>query len=290
MALPHSSSTFLFFCFCIILASGVTKPANAKNFTLVNQCKETIWPAIITDGGNFHGEGFTLESGQTAFYNAPNGWSGRLWGRTGCSFDKNGNGTCQTGSCGTSINCTSAGSLPVSIAEFTLGDDIDYYDVSLVDGFNLPIVVKPGGGKGNCSIAGCDGDLRQNCSSDLEVKNNGKVVGCRSACDAFNTDEYCCRGAYKDPVSCLPTNFSKSFKQVCPAASSYAYDDRVSIITCSASDYLVAFCASRNNTICTYQDQKFVCNSTSEGFKAISQSWRSWMLALPLASLLQFFL
>ncbi|MBA0683135.1 hypothetical protein Goari_024810, partial [Gossypium aridum] len=159
--------------------------------------------------------------------------------------DKTGNGTCQTGNCGTSVNCTSAGSLPVTIAEFTLGDNIDYYDVSLVDGFNLPIVIKPGGGKGNCSTAGCDGDLRQNCSSDLSFKKNGKVVGCRSACDVFNTDEYCCRGTYEDPVACLPTNYSKSFKLVCPAASSYAYDDRVSIITCSASDYMVAFCATR---------------------------------------------
>ncbi|WRX13593.1 Thaumatin family - like 5 [Theobroma cacao] len=103
--------------------------ANAKNFTLVNQCKETIWPATITDGsGNFHGEDFKLEPGQTAIYNASDTWSGRIWGRTGCKFDnKTGDGTCQTGSCGTSINCTSAGSLPVSIAEFTLGDT-DFYD------------------------------------------------------------------------------------------------------------------------------------------------------------------
>ncbi|XP_021286874.1 pathogenesis-related protein 5-like [Herrania umbratica] len=281
----------LLFCIFVFLASGAKMNANAKNFTLVNQCKETIWPAIITDGsGNFHGEDFKLEPGQTAIYNASDGWSGRIWGRTGCNFDtKTGDGTCQTGSCGTSINCTSAGSLPVSIAEFTLGDT-DFYDVSLVDGFNLPIVIKPGGGKGNCSTAGCDGDLRQNCSSDLAVKDNGKVVGCRSACDAFNMDEYCCRGTYGDPVSCLPTNYSKSFKQVCPAASSYAYDNRVSIITCSASDYLVAFCALRNTTICSYQNQKFVCSNTSEGFRAFSQSWRILMLACPLVSILQILL
>ncbi|XP_022762094.1 uncharacterized protein LOC111307987 [Durio zibethinus] len=273
----------------VYIRAGITRCANAKNLTLVNQCKETIWPAIITGGGNFHGEGFKLESSQTAFYNAPDGWSGRIWGRTGCSFDQNGNGTCQTGSCGTSLNCTSPGSLPVSLAQFTLGDNIDFYDVSVVDGFNLPIVIKPGDGKGNCSTAGCDGDLRQNCSSNLAVQSNGTVVGCRSACDAFNTDEYCCRGAYEDPAACLPTNYTKSFKQVCPAASSYAYDDRVSIITCSASDYMVAFCATRNNTICTYHDEKLVCISTSEGFKAFFQSW-SLMLALPLASILEILL
>ncbi|XP_022726728.1 pathogenesis-related protein 5-like [Durio zibethinus] len=285
MAVAHNSS-FLLFCIFFILSSGAKKCADAKNFTLVNQCQETVWPAIITVESNFHGEGFALNSGQTFFYNAPDVWSGRIWGRTGCNFDKNGNGTCQTGGCGTSLNCTSAGSLPVSIAEFTLGET-DYYDVSLVDGFNLPILIKPGGGKGNCSTAGCDGDLRQHCSSDLAVKNNGKVVGCRSACDAFNNDEYCCRGAYKDPGACLPTNYSKNFKQVCPAASSYAYDNLVSIITCSASDYMVAFCTTRNNTACTYNNQKFVCSITSGGFKVFPQSWRSLMLALPLASILQ---
>lgn len=224
--------------------SSTNSTTNTKTFTLVNNCKEPIWPAIITRGYNNHGAGFTLKEGQTALYNAPAGWSGRIWARTGCNFDKNGTGTCQTGSCGTSLNCTRPSDPPNSIAEFTLGEP-DFYDVSLVDGFNLPIVISPIKGNGNCSIAGCDGDLRQNCSSELAVKSDGKVIACRSACDVFNTDEFCCRGAYSDPVTCLPTNYSKSFKQVCPAASSYAFDDRTSIITCTASDYIVTFCTSR---------------------------------------------
>lgn len=223
---------------------GMTMSAHAKNITIVNLCKETIWPAIITLGNNNGGSGFQLKAGQTAFYSAPDGWSGRIWGRTGCSFDNNGNGTCQTGSCGDSLNCSSAGSLPVSIAEFTIGQP-DFYDVSLVDGFNLPIVVTPINGTGNCSAAGCDGDLRQSCPSQLTFKSNGKDVACRSACDVFNTDEYCCRGSYGDPGSCLPTNYSKIFKQTCSAASTYAFDDRTSIITCSAREYVVSFCATR---------------------------------------------
>lgn len=204
-----------------------------------------IWPGIITKGDSNRGEGFALKPGQTAIYNATVGWSGRIWARTGCNFDKTGTGTCQTGSCGTSLNCTGPSNPPNTIAEFTIGDDVDFYDLSLVDGYNLPIVISPINGKGNCSIAGCEGDLRQNCSSELAVKSNGKVIACRSACNAFNTDEYCCRGAFADPAACQPSNYSRSFKQVCPAASSYAFDDRASIITCSASEYIIIFCASR---------------------------------------------
>ncbi|KAH0714667.1 hypothetical protein KY284_007572 [Solanum tuberosum] len=176
-------------------------------------------------------------------FTAPVTFSGRIWGRTGCNFDKNGNGSCLTGDCGPSLKCTGTGKTPASLAEFTLGDR-DFYDVSLVDGFNVPISVTPLNGKGNCSVAGCNGDLRQNCPSELAVKNNGKVIGCRSACDVFNTDEYCCRGNYGNPSTCQPTFYSKKFKEDCPTAYSYAYDDPTSIFTCSGTDYVVAFCSS----------------------------------------------
>lgn len=83
----------------------------------------------------------------------------------------------------------------VTIAEFTLGQT-DFYDVSLVDGFNIPIVVRPE--NGNCSTAGCDGDLKDSCPLELAVKSSDKVTACRSACDKFNTDEYCCRGEFSE--------------------------------------------------------------------------------------------
>lgn len=213
---------------------------NNQTFTLVNYCKETIWPGI-THSENFTNGGLTLKPGQSAVYNAPAGWNGRIWARTGCDFDKNGSGKCQTGGCGTNINCTGPGSPPATIAEFTLGEP-DYYDVSLVDGFNLPISVKAVNGSGNCSTAGCDGDLRQNCPPQLAAKEDGKVIACRSACDVFNTDEYCCRGMYGSPGTCLPSNYSQSFKKVCPAAYSFAYDDPTSIITCTGADFIVTFC------------------------------------------------
>ncbi|XP_016512056.1 pathogenesis-related thaumatin-like protein 3.5 [Nicotiana tabacum] len=241
MASHFTSSSQVWFLF-LAIALGV-KLSECANITIINYCKETVWPGI-TPKNNFSGDGFELKQGQSAVFTAPTGWSGRIWGRTGCDFDKNNNGTCQTGRCGTGLKCNEPGQPPASIAEFTLGET-DFYDVSLVDGFNLPIVVKPVNGKGNCSSAGCDSDLRPNCPSELALKLNNKTIACRSACNVFDTDEYCCRGAYSSPVSCLPTNYSRIFKTACPVAYSFAFDDPTSVITCSSTDYVVSFCSSR---------------------------------------------
>ncbi|EEF33760.1 Protein P21, putative [Ricinus communis] len=276
----------LFFIFFTITSGQ--NASSTKTFTLLNNCKETIWPGIITKGNDSDGKGFPLKPGQTNLHYAPIGWSGRIWARTGCNFDKNGTGTCQTGSCGAYLNCSGPSSPPNTIAEFTLGDN-DFFDISLVNGFNLPVVISPLNSKGNCSIAGCDGDLRQNCPPELSVRSDGKVIACRSACDVFNTDAYCCRGAYSDPEACAPSNYSRIFKQVCPASSSYAFDrDATSIITCSASDYVVAFCASRNQTFCSYHDNEVQCNTSANDSKALlPHGWWILMVTLPLAFILQ---
>lgn len=273
------SASLKFFVFIIFLFSqGSWRNSEAARvFTITNHCKDTIWPAIIP-GDSFEGGGFKLKPGQSRVFNAPVGWSGRIWGRTGCNFDQNGNGTCLTAACGTSLKCTGAGETPASLAEFTLAN-VDFYDVSLVDGFNIPIAVKPLNGEGNCTTAGCDEDLRKNCPKELSVKasNHGKTVACRSACDVFNTDEYCCRGLYGGPSVCHPTYYSKLFKQACPTAYSYAYDDPSSIFTCSGSDYVITFCSSRSKPVCTYHNNKLIC-SGSTGLKSMLN--RRWSLIL----------
>ncbi|XVE55388.1 hypothetical protein DITRI_Ditri03aG0154500 [Diplodiscus trichospermus] len=248
----------------------------AGTFTIINNCMETIWPGI-TPGESFNNGGVELKSRQSVVFQAPVGWRGRIWGRTGCKFDKDGNGPCQTGDCGNTLKCKDAGKTPVSLAEFTLAT-VDFYDVSLVDGFNLPLSVTPINGKGNCSVAGCDSDLRQTCPSELAVKANGKVIACRSACDVFNTDEYCCKGTYGNPAVCQPTSYSEKFKSACPTAYSYAYDDPTSIFTCSEADYVIAFCSARNQSACTYHDHKLVCNNKANGISPFLGSW--WSAAM----------
>ncbi|XP_028788127.1 pathogenesis-related protein 5-like [Neltuma alba] len=277
MAHPYSAFLKLTFIF-IVTVSGPELCGSKQTFTFVNYCKETIWPGI-THNDNFTSGSFTLKPCQSQAFTAPAGWNGRIWARTGCNFDKNGAGKCRTGGCGTEMNCSAPGSPPSTLAEFALGE-LDYYDVSLVDGFNLPIAVQTVNGTGNCSSAGCDGDLRQNCPSQLAMKEDGKVIACRSACDVFKTDEYCCRGQHGNPGTCLPSNYSKSFKSVCPVAYSYAYDDPTSVLTCSGADFVVTFCGSRNQTLPTSHDNQHPCNA-SNAHKAIPQSL--WVLMLPLA-------
>jgi hypothetical protein len=56
---------------------------------------------------------------------------------------------------------TGTGKPPATLAEFTLGasDGSDWYDVSLVDGYNLPMRINPTQG---CPVADCAVDLGPN--------------------------------------------------------------------------------------------------------------------------------
>ncbi|KAK1418302.1 hypothetical protein QVD17_27445 [Tagetes erecta] len=279
MAPLVSTSMHVFFMWILLLSSGNIFSDCSRIFTIINDCDETIWPAI-TPGVNFGGGGYALRPKESKVHTAPVNWSGRIWGRTNCNFDSNGNGTCQTGRCGSSLQCTASGETPSTLAEFTL-TTLEFYDVSLVDGFNLPMSVRPVNGKGNCSVAGCVGDLRKNCPSELSVKVGGKVVACRSACDVFNTDEYCCRGIYGNSATCKPTYYSKKFKDACPTSYSYAYDDPTSIFTCTAADYIITFCGAKNRTQCTYHNNKLHCSGSTMRF---TENW-TFSLIIALISL-----
>ncbi|KAF8653738.1 hypothetical protein HU200_061851 [Digitaria exilis] len=221
------------------------------SFTISNYCSHPIWPATLAGAGTpqLSTTGFRLDPGQTVQVPAPTGWSGRLWARTGCVFDAGGdNGTCQTGDCGGRMECSGTGATPpATLFEITLGKvagDLDYYDVSLVDGYNLPVLAVPrAAAGGGCNATGCMADLNRSCPKELQVERGGDTVACRSACEAFGKDEYCCSGAYATPTTCRPTAYSSVFKSACPRAYSYAYDDRSSTFTCSnAAGYTIAFC------------------------------------------------
>ncbi|XP_068655800.1 pathogenesis-related thaumatin-like protein 3.5 [Aristolochia californica] len=218
-------------------------------FTLVNQCSHPVWPGTLSGNSAAPlGEGgFLLPQGASASLTAPAGWSGRFWARTGCSFDDTGSGHCTTGDC-CSLKCAVGvgGAPPVSLAEFTLQGNggKDFYDVSLVDGYNLGLGIKPKGGTGDCQYAGCLADLNQSCPAELQVLEGGAVVACKSACAAFNTPQYCCTGPNYSPSTCSPTMYSQMFKTACPTAYSYAYDDASSTCTCTGTDYVITFCPS----------------------------------------------
>lgn len=212
-------------------------------FTFVNKCDHTVWPGILGTP-KLDTTGFELTKDTSRSFQAPTGWSGRFWGRTGCNFDDSGSGSCATADCGSGqMECNGGGAEPpATLAEFTLGSGSqDFYDVSLVDGYNLPMMVDVSGGSGPCVSTGCNVDLNQKCPTELRVDGGG---ACRSACDAFKTPQYCCAGAYASPATCSPSVYSKMFKLACPKSYSYAYDDATSTFTCSNANYIITFCPS----------------------------------------------
>lgn len=237
-------SPLIFFSFLIPVSYSFA-------FTITNNCPYTIWPGTLAGAGTpqLASTGFRLDSGYSMRVPSVPGWSGRIWARTGCTFDESGNGTCQTGDCGGRLECNGMGaSPPASLFEVTLGtgDAKDYYDVSLVDGYNLPLVAAPVGVPGACNATGCLSDINMGCPKELQVVGGdggeGGVVACKSACKAFGLDQYCCGGEFANPTTCQPSFYSTIFKRACPRAYSYAFDDGTSIFTCKADDYAIVFC------------------------------------------------
>ncbi|XP_061342170.1 thaumatin-like protein 1 [Gastrolobium bilobum] len=237
-----ASSYFTLIALLLFTPRGVL----GATFTFVNRCDYTVWPGILANAGTptLETTGFELPKDTSRTFQAPTGWSGRFWGRTGCSFDGSGSGSCLTADCGSGqLECNGAGaSPPATLAEFTLGTGgQDFYDVSLVDGFNLPMMVQGTGGSGLCASVGCTSDLNQQCPAELKSSDGS---ACKSACEAFGSPEYCCSGAYGSPATCRPSIYSEMFKAACPSSYSYAYDDATSTFTCTGADYTVTFCPS----------------------------------------------
>uniref|UniRef100_A0ACD5ZFP3 Uncharacterized protein n=1 Tax=Avena sativa TaxID=4498 RepID=A0ACD5ZFP3_AVESA len=239
---------------CLSFLQGV-RPAT---FTVTNGCGYTVWPGILSNAGvpPPSTTGFVLSPGQTRPVAVADGWSGRIWGRTLCGqTPSTGSFACATGDCGSgSVECSGRGAAPpATLAEFTLASaasENDFYDVSLVDGYNVPVLVAPASAAVNgssCHPTGCPADLNASCPPELRVvASSGATVACRSACEAFGTAEYCCSGAHATPATCPPTAYSRFFKASCPLAYSYAYDDATSTFTCAGAvdggGYDVVFC------------------------------------------------
>ncbi|XP_040385824.1 protein P21-like [Oryza brachyantha] len=211
---------------------------DAANITMVNRCSYTVWPGALPGGGA------RLEAGQSWSIDVAAGTpAARIWPRTGCSFDGSGRWRCVTGDCAGALSCSVSGEPPTTLAEYTLGrpggGGDDFFDLSLVDGFNVPVSFQPTSGGAGCSKGrgpSCAVDITARCLPELQVPG-----GCASACGKFGGDAYCCRGQFER--ECPPTSYSIFFKQLCPDAYSYAKDDQTSTFTCPAgTDYRIEFC------------------------------------------------
>jgi len=224
--------------------------------TFVNQMSQTIWVAAAPNASTpLAATGWVLPAGQSVTITTPNNLNTRFWGRTGCVFNSAGAGHCQTGDCGGLFQCKGWGTIPATLAEvnFDAWDHLDFYDVSMVDGSNLPMyinITKSSGGTkdkispNGCVAVGCTKAV--NCPSALDVKAGAAVVGCISACARLGGAQYCCQGPYSSRAACnpaqWPVDYAAVFKSAEPYAYSYVDDDATSVFTCSGvCDYRITF-------------------------------------------------
>jgi len=249
-------------------SAGGDEPLLPVTFTFKNQCSQKLWMGALgrsKSRPNFipnHG-GWELPAGAENSVDVPyDFYAGRFWARTGCTGSPaKRTFRCETGDCGPWIQCAGdnvhrGGAPPVTLAEFTLNGfgDKDYFDVSLVDGFNVPLKIQvnnpneeENSNKYWCTDPECAVDINQVCPKELEVRKGGKVVACMSACKKFNTDEYCCRNpCCGTSDTCTEkkweVNYPRVVKDHCPTAYSYAYDDKTSTFFCKNTDYTIIFC------------------------------------------------
>ena len=235
-------------------ATAADAAAGSHVITIVNAWNETIWAATNPNAQHpIPVTGWRLAPGQSVTFTVPEGWGGRIWGRTGCSFDSSGVGHCETGDCGGLFQCQGTGATPATLAELTLDsfDGLDFYDVSMVDGSNLPMYINTTHMVGTDPVS-TDGCYQGSCTkavvcpSAMQVKADGQAVACETACAAFGGDAYCCTGSWAGRANCdpakWPVDYAKLvFKDAEPYAYSYAFDDSATMACKGGCDYRVTF-------------------------------------------------
>lgn len=220
-------------------------PAGQRSIAIVNRTQQTMW-AVVTNTAVYP-RGHKLAPGQSFSLTVGNSWGGRIWGRTGCSGDAS--GKCLTGDCTT----TCGGPVtPTTLGEFTFNafDGMDFYDVSMVDGSNLPMYINISHTTGTDPVTGsgcykgtCTSPV--NCPSAMQAKNGSQVIGCKPPCAAFGGDTYCCRGAWAGRDKCVPSkwpvDYTQVFKKAEPYAYSYAFDDSATMACKGGCYYRITF-------------------------------------------------
>ncbi|PWA36117.1 Apple-like protein [Artemisia annua] len=125
---------------------------------------------------------------------------------------------------------------PVTILELDVSTtDDDFYNVSLMKGFNLPMTIEPIPGD-SCLIMGCVNNLNERCPPELQLEGGG---GCKSACQLYGSPEYCCLKSIE--TNCSVTKYGRLFESACPNTVTYETND-LGIYSCRDADYTVRFC------------------------------------------------
>jgi len=205
-----------------------------RSFTVVNSCAQTVWAAALP-ATTFPGGVVQMAPGASFQVGVDNGWSGRIWGKVQCATTAG------------KLACASD-AFPSSLAELTLTKTdagLDFYDVSLVDGFNLPIALMAVGHSPDpahpydCGNPSCAVDLNATCPAVLaDSVDGGAAIACANdECRVLGGNDA------GSPDCTYPNQYTEFFKTACPTAYSYPYDDPTSTFTCKGfNDYAVVFC------------------------------------------------
>jgi hypothetical protein len=216
-----------------------------RKLYIENQCTYTTWTFALPQSTLPGGVPYKLDPGQAVVLGWSNKFSGRVWPRSGCT------GT------GGGLRCTQ-GNGPDTLAEWTLNAGMmdDWYDVSLVDGFSIPVGIiqldapwtmspsyVPGGVLDKvtsaCGSPICAVDLNPGCPASQQLKDgSGNVWGCRNGQSAGG-------GHGATPVTTY-------LKAGCPTSYTFAFDDPQSLFTCQSieqggkgKDYKLIYCPTQ---------------------------------------------
>ncbi|WVN88007.1 uncharacterized protein L203_103205 [Cryptococcus depauperatus CBS 7841] len=270
----HSSSFALWLLPLFALPSLAS-----RTITVNNKCSSPLYIAVAGQGGSItkvgggsQPAGWLQKPGEFSF-GVPEGWhDARVWARTGC--EETGNSLkCVIGGCPgeDTVECsgTKFGTAGATLAEFTLDrNNMDAYDVSIVDGYNLPMEITASDTKCPKGSCGVETDILGACDPSLVFpQNKDKIYSCNSACGNLvqfqhgsstdlmsadpNDSPVCCRkGSVTVPHTDCPNTyipFYKVMKQMCRDAYVYSDDDMYqdAVFACSNSGkptYTVTFC------------------------------------------------
>lgn len=243
-----------------------------RQITFVNRCSYPIWISPLTSDNGPQLDGGIKRLGQNSqtVYNIPaSGWKGRFWPKTAC--DGSGQ-NCETGQ--SIAPCPAGGCQPPAETkvEFfypasTAKDNV-WYDISLVDGYSLPVEITPSYKGGSClptkchvSLAACPTNEAN--VGDLRVIKNGRTIMCLAPCKKWNYPSpfglgrpentgsglnLCCPTPPVTPTQCragivVNTQYVKLIHRDCPTAYAYSYDDAAGLHNCpNPTNFVVNVC------------------------------------------------
>ncbi|OQV22081.1 Regulator of nonsense transcripts 1 [Hypsibius exemplaris] len=158
--------------------SGGTSGHEVK---LKNYCSKPVTVFSLENGAGKQTQSWQLGSQQELPRQLPNGWAGRFYARYA------------------DVAPLSGWPQPDSLAEIKFDGymGLDFYDISLVDGFGVPVKMTPIPGtfsknaadSKSCKTIGCLADLIGGCPEDLKLRQGSRVVACQSACTKYGAAE-----------------------------------------------------------------------------------------------------